>query len=562
MKKISEKILAVLTVSLMLSTVLLPVAVSAQENISSSLGEVISEKSKTTDAESGMETNEYEATEPLEYLFKEQLSNQDILEQEDLAFLNNITVQTIKGELFLSFEETENDYHVSINTYESDYEIIADKLEYEQIKFYNLHKNSIITIKIQNSKSKSENVVAIRMNSDKLEISNQDLLVTINPETEVDPETENIVEFKMSRSMLAKIYDEFLTKKKVNYYATVLQNNEGIYTKPNGMQGAILYTSYKYNNKDVKVGEEATTANGTFVKLVGVEDNGTIGWIKKSSIKIKDRILSQKSTSYRAKVKATNDGIYTQPKGMQGAVLYTNYLYNNKTVQVIEEATTESGVFAKIARIEDGIVLGWINKKSLNTEKIVFLDAGHGGTDGGATYFGVNEKTINLKVTNKVKNSLEALGFTVVMIRETDKTVGLLERSMAANLSGADIFVSIHHNAMPSNSTVTGIETYYYQYDPDYPSKMNQQYHNDPARILESSKLATNIHSSLINSTGAKNRGVKRNTFSVLRETAIPAVLLELGYMSSPTELAKLNTDSYQNTLAKAITNGIVAYFK
>nr|WP_251006002.1 GW dipeptide domain-containing protein [Carnobacterium sp. ISL-102] len=359
-----------------------------------------------------------------------------------------------------------------------------------------------------------------------------------------------------------KIYDEFLTKKSVDYYATVLTNNEGIYTKPDGMAGSVLYTSYKYNNQDVRVGEEATTQSGTFVKLLRTEDSGIIGWIKKSSVKIHDRIISQKLTSYRAKVETNNDGIYTLPKGMYGSTLYTNYLYNGQNVQVTQEAITESGVFAEIARIDNGIVIGWINKKSLNTEKIVFLDAGHGGTESGASYYGTNEKDLNLQVTKKVKTNLEALGFTVLMSRETDKTMGLLARSMAVNVSGADIFVSIHHNAMPGNTAVTGIETYYYQYDSDYPSKMNEQFHNDPTRILESSKLATNVQSSLIYSTRAINRGVKRNTFSVLRETAIPAVLLELGYMSSPTELAKLKTDSYQNTLSKAITNGIVAYFK
>ncbi|MFL2123161.1 N-acetylmuramoyl-L-alanine amidase, partial [Marinilactibacillus psychrotolerans] len=359
-----------------------------------------------------------------------------------------------------------------------------------------------------------------------------------------------------------KTYDTFLTKKNVSYDAIVLSNNEGIFTKPNGMEGAVLYTSYKYNNKNVKVKEEATTQSGTYVKLVRTEDNGTIGWIKKANVKIYDRIISRKQTSYRAKVKTSNDGIYTLPNGMYGSVLYTNYLYNGQNVQVTEEAITESGVFAKIVRIEDGIVIGWINKKSLNTEKIIFLDAGHGGTDSGASYDGVREKDLNLKVTRKVKANLESLGYNVLMTRETDKSLGLLERSIAANASGADIFISIHHNAMPGNSLASGIETYYYQYNSNYPSKINQEFHNDPTRILESTKLAIDIQNSLINSTGANNRGVKASSFSVVRETAIPAVLLELGYMTSPTELAKLNTNSYQDILANAITKGIDSYFR
>ena len=114
---------------------------------------------------------------------------------------------------------------------------------------------------------------------------------------------------------------------------------------------------------------------------------------------------------------------------------------------------------------------------------------------------------------------------------------------------------------MPSNATVTGIETYYYEYNPDYPPVINEEMHNDPTRILESAELAVAIQDALVDNTGAADRGVRKNTFAVLRETAIPAVLLELGYMSSPTELAKLTTASYQTTLAKSITVGIVAYF-
>lgn len=162
-------------------------------------------------------------------------------------------------------------------------------------------------------------------------------------------------------------YDEFITKKNVEYDAIVLSNNEGIYTKPNGMSGAILYTSYKYNNKAVKVGEEATTASGTFVKLVRIEDNGTIGWIKKSSIQIKqyDTFLTKKNVNYTATVLPNNEGIYTKPKDMQGSILYTTYVYNNKKVMVGEEATTQSGTFVKLIRIEDRGTIGWIKKASI-----------------------------------------------------------------------------------------------------------------------------------------------------------------------------------------------------
>ena len=169
---------------------------------------------------------------------------------------------------------------------------------------------------------------------------------------------------------------------------------------------------------------------------------------------------------------------------------------------------------------------------------------------------------MNLVVSLRLGQLLQERGFRVAYTRTDDRWMALSDRPAIANESNADIFVSIHHNAMPANATVTGIETYYYEYDPDYQPVINEEMHNDPTRILESAELASAIQNSLVENTGALDRGVRRNTFAVLRETAIPTVLLELGYMSSPTELAKLTTSSYQTTLAKAITAGIVAYFE
>nr|WP_251006003.1 GW dipeptide domain-containing protein [Carnobacterium sp. ISL-102] len=161
------------------------------------------------------------------------------------------------------------------------------------------------------------------------------------------------------------VYDSFLTKKKMNYTAMVLPNNEGIYTKPNGMKNPLLYTSYKYNNREVLVTEEATTQSGTFVKLVRLEDRGTIGWIKKVNIIIPDEFITKKNVNYDATVLAKNEGIYTKPKGMQGSILYTSYKYNNKEVKVGEEATTKSGTFIKLIRVEDRGTIGWIKKTSI-----------------------------------------------------------------------------------------------------------------------------------------------------------------------------------------------------
>ena len=192
--------------------------------------------------------------------------------------------------------------------------------------------------------------------------------------------------------------------------------------------------------------------------------------------------------------------------------------------------------------------------------KVVYLDAGHGGYDPGASYFGISEKSLTLAIQSRVKDKLEAEGYQVVTTRTSDTYVDLTDRSRAANASESDIFVSIHINASGS-SAAQGIETYYYQPYAEYPSRINATYHANPTRLSMSDTLANAIQSSLINATGAQNQGVKRQTFAVLRETTSPAVLLELGFLSNPQEAARLNTSAYQETLANAIVAGIKRYY-
>ena len=192
--------------------------------------------------------------------------------------------------------------------------------------------------------------------------------------------------------------------------------------------------------------------------------------------------------------------------------------------------------------------------------KIVYLDAGHGGYDPGASYFGISEKSLTLAIQSRVKAKLESEGYQVVTTRTSDTYVDLTDRSRAANASESDIFVSIHINASGS-SAAQGIETYYYQPFAEYPSRINATYHANSTRLSMSDTLANAIQSSLINATGAQNQGVKRRTFAVLRETTAPAVLLELGFLSNPQEAARLTTSAYQETLANAIVAGIKRYY-
>ncbi|MDP4156156.1 MAG: N-acetylmuramoyl-L-alanine amidase, partial [Bacillota bacterium] len=190
----------------------------------------------------------------------------------------------------------------------------------------------------------------------------------------------------------------------------------------------------------------------------------------------------------------------------------------------------------------------------------VFLDPGHGGTDPGATAGGYRESDLNLALAKKVQALLLNRGYTVYMSRTSDTFVSLLDRSQMANDDQADIFVSIHTNSSV-DSSVSGIESYYYQYDPAYPSKINAGMDTNPDRIAKSVTLANLLQQNMVAATGATDRGTSGESFSVIRESAMPATLLEVGFISDPAERLKLFTDAYQNTLAQAIANGINSYF-
>ncbi len=128
------------------------------------------------------------------------------------------------------------------------------------------------------------------------------------------------------------------------------------------------------------------------------------------------------------------------------------------------------------------------------------------------------------------------------MIRTDDASVGLYERADFANAVHADIFVSLHSNAS-SNPDAYGIYTY----------------HHPSSQV--SPHLASTIQSAVIQSTDAKDRGIMSANFVVLRETKMPAVLVEMGFMTNHEELMRLIDSGYQDKLADGLANGIVRYF-
>lgn len=194
---------------------------------------------------------------------------------------------------------------------------------------------------------------------------------------------------------------------------------------------------------------------------------------------------------------------------------------------------------------------------------IIFLDPGHGGKDPGAVYYNTNEKDLTMQVYQKLRKELQGLGYTVLSSRDSDVFVDFItERSRIANNTDSDIFISIHFNASGNPaSNSAGIQTYSYEADPSYPSRINKYWHNNPDRISESNRLAADIHSSLLAETGAKDAGLLQRSFAVLRETDKPAVLLELGYIDNFDENQQIRSDAYQNRLVAGIIKGIQKYY-
>lgn len=171
----------------------------------------------------------------------------------------------------------------------------------------------------------------------------------------------------------------------------------------------------------------------------------------------------------------------------------------------------------------------------------VVLDPGHGGDDPGAVAGTVYEKDINLAIALKVRDYLsEQDGIVISMTREDDSFLALTERAELANKKEADLYVSIHANALDDES-YSGLFTFY---------------HSDKR---SSKKPAELIQRAASEATGATDRGVRSENYVVLRETEMPAVLVETGFMTCPEELALLIDAEYQSRMARGITNGILA---
>ena len=170
----------------------------------------------------------------------------------------------------------------------------------------------------------------------------------------------------------------------------------------------------------------------------------------------------------------------------------------------------------------------------------VVVDAGHGGEDGGTVEQAATEKEINLAVVLKLKELLEEQGIRVVLTRDKDIFMKLEERVQIANGEKADLFISIHCNYYEKDSSIYGLECYY--------CKSGEEGKHYAEKIMETIEESKNIVS----------KNVKPADYYILKNTTVPAVLVEIGYLSNYNERNQLMSEEYQEKLAGELVKGIV----
>lgn len=183
--------------------------------------------------------------------------------------------------------------------------------------------------------------------------------------------------------------------------------------------------------------------------------------------------------------------------------------------------------------------------------RLIVIDAGHGGEDTGArrnTPPRLVEKNLTLLTAKSTADRLQTLGYRVLLTRSGDVTVPLLDRVRFADKKRADIFVSIHYNTCPKPE-VQGIELYFFK------NKTSNQ------RQKLSEVLGKCILDGVVQTTKSPARGVRHGNFCVIRETKMPAVLVECGYLTSQQEAIRISKQRYIQRIAQGIASGIDSYF-
>jgi len=236
---------------------------------------------------------------------------------------------------------------------------------------------------------------------------------------------------------------------------------------------------------------------------------------------------------------AGSDDLFSRENLITIAKGFASLYLLNRVNKFLTEKNEPEPVFENKLSVNPSGVPSGINNK------IIVIDAGHGGKDPGAVGAGgLKEKEVTLDIALRVYQLLKTnTKARVYLTRDKDQYVSLNERSAMANSLGADTFISIHINAA-ENGIEKGIETY--------------AHYNSPE---EAWALGWYIQESLVKELGLSNRGLKADNFHVVRETKMKSVLLEIGFISDRAEENLLKQSSTREKAARAIYQGILTYY-
>lgn len=300
-------------------------------------------------------------------------------------------------------------------------------------------------------------------------------------------------------------------------------------------------------------------------------------------------VKENSSTSVTLKLPVGSNVSQITPSGLVSSVEVKN-IKNNTTIslKLSEPCEVSSRGIPKgieVTFTSEGSEAA-VTQPKAKKKLVIVIDPGHGGKDPGATgKKGTHEKTMALDTSLRLKKLLEAQGHTVYMTRTTDKYVPLADRTKSANAKKADLFISIHYNANNS-SYPAGFETYFlgmhrlaYAKNVALRENASLKYDigenaYDPDAVLndiiatlltnrfqrESEELAGCIQDASAAKTGFANRGLNQAGFYVLKGCSMPAVLIEAGFLSNPTEEGKIRQPAYRQKIAEGIAVGVRKY--
>lgn len=330
-----------------------------------------------------------------------------------------------------------------------------------------------------------------------------------------------------------------------------------------GQVGTITATSLNVRDSSSLSGNIiGKAAKGETFKLIEERNNwvkiqlkdGTYGWIAGWYI---DKSAQATNKAIAGSAKNSNITILHDGTNIrQGPALNTQVIYRANYGETFLIVNVHRDWYEiQLPNGNKGFVAGWIVSANGDIpdaakqgtggnlrNKTIMIDPGHGGRDNGTTGAnGTIEKKLTLQTSKLLYEKLRAAGANVILTRNSDTYLSLATRVSMAHYQDVDAFISIHYDSV-TDSTVKGMTTYYYS--------------------ASQKPLAASLHLSTQNKTKLINRGVRYGDYHVLRENRQKAVLVELGYLSNPSEELLLTSSSYQEQVTNGIYQGIAQYFQ